>query len=471
MFKGLKDFKRRSVQTLLESVGNAEITVDEEYDVHVKKFHIMLQQMTECNTLLNNFVQHQNTTFSDAQEVAKALSRIYEANAHMQSHAAWPNVTNQLQFKEMADANKVKWELLQDTYRSSVQAVLVEQAQERLKTTVSTVGPEIDAECKVRNAHLVDFDSYRRRIKAISQKQDSLVQGGKAEKDGVQTPAMVEMVKEKEKIQHKLDTSEELYNHHNMKSKQDIIDAKRNHDEVVDSVFVTTLVCQAELFMQVAEQMQEVVASLPNQEMVAQVQRRIADFVQQGGVKATPKKDGFKFGFGGAKPKTKAEGQDGTEETDDAPLPSPTNTSHATAPPTPSETPSPDHLPVAQQVPPQPPHGFSDNPFGSTSGDTEQNETVNTPTGGGEPPTPPPSSGANAQPPPPASNAGPDVLLVEALYDHTADDEDELNFKVGDMVEVLEMPDGGWWKGRCHGEEGLFPVNYVKVPPFQVPPS
>ena len=33
---------------------------------------------------------------------------------------------------------------------------------------------------------------------------------------------------------------------------------------------------------------------------------------------------------------------------------------------------------------------------------------------------------------------------------------------MGDVVEVLEMGDNGWWKGRCHGKEGLFPVNYVQ---------
>jgi hypothetical protein len=50
-----------------------------------------------------------------------------------------------------------------------------------------------------------------------------------------------------------------------------------------------------------------------------------------------------------------------------------------------------------------------------------------------------------------------------ALYDHEADAADELNFLAGDHVEVLEAGDGGWWKGRCHGKTGLFPVNYVQA--------
>ena len=47
---------------------------------------------------------------------------------------------------------------------------------------------------------------------------------------------------------------------------------------------------------------------------------------------------------------------------------------------------------------------------------------------------------------------------------HTqADADDELNFFQGDVVEVLETAEGGWWRGRCRGCEGLFPVNYVDV--------
>ncbi len=49
------------------------------------------------------------------------------------------------------------------------------------------------------------------------------------------------------------------------------------------------------------------------------------------------------------------------------------------------------------------------------------------------------------------------------MYFLQAEEEDELNFSAGDQVEVLETGDGGWWKGRCHNKEGLFPVNYVKT--------
>jgi hypothetical protein len=52
--------------------------------------------------------------------------------------------------------------------------------------------------------------------------------------------------------------------------------------------------------------------------------------------------------------------------------------------------------------------------------------------------------------------------LVEALFDIKVEDEDELNFSAGDIIEVIGKVNDDWWLGRCHGKEGLFPTNYVK---------
>lgn len=67
-------------------------------------------------------------------------------------------------------------------------------------------------------------------------------------------------------------------------------------------------------------------------------------------------------------------------------------------------------------------------------------------------------------PPPPSAPTAPKALIVQALYDiDEVEAEDELTFKAGDMIEVLETGEDGWWKGRLYGKVGLFPVNYVKT--------
>jgi hypothetical protein len=64
--------------------------------------------------------------------------------------------------------------------------------------------------------------------------------------------------------------------------------------------------------------------------------------------------------------------------------------------------------------------------------------------------------------PPPTLPGAAAVLIVKALFDHEGEDEDELNFAIGDVIEVIDQSDEGWWRGRFNGAEGLFPANYVE---------
>ncbi|XP_029015376.1 GRB2-related adapter protein 2a [Betta splendens] len=52
-------------------------------------------------------------------------------------------------------------------------------------------------------------------------------------------------------------------------------------------------------------------------------------------------------------------------------------------------------------------------------------------------------------------------LQVKALYNFVAEEDDELGFCAGDVIEVLDRSDASWWKGRLRGKSGLFPANYT----------
>nr|XP_048278928.1 intersectin-1 isoform X3 [Myodes glareolus] len=63
----------------------------------------------------------------------------------------------------------------------------------------------------------------------------------------------------------------------------------------------------------------------------------------------------------------------------------------------------------------------------------------------------------------PKSAALPAVCQVIGMYDYTAQNDDELAFSKGQIINVLNKEDPDWWKGEVNGQVGLFPSNYVKL--------
>ena len=62
----------------------------------------------------------------------------------------------------------------------------------------------------------------------------------------------------------------------------------------------------------------------------------------------------------------------------------------------------------------------------------------------------------------PAPAPAPRRIITKAVYDCDAADTDELSFKKGDILVVVDEYDDGWWKGYRGTELGLFPSNYVE---------
>lgn len=59
----------------------------------------------------------------------------------------------------------------------------------------------------------------------------------------------------------------------------------------------------------------------------------------------------------------------------------------------------------------------------------------------------------------------PPGLYVKALYDYTADDHTSLSFREGDIIQVLNQLETGWWDGVIGDVRGWFPSNYCAVVP------
>ncbi|NXN57788.1 SH319 protein, partial [Rynchops niger] len=55
------------------------------------------------------------------------------------------------------------------------------------------------------------------------------------------------------------------------------------------------------------------------------------------------------------------------------------------------------------------------------------------------------------------------VEWCEALHDFTAETKDDLSFKKGDYIQILEQVDSEWYRGRLNEKEGIFPAVFVQT--------
>ncbi|XP_062983095.1 spermatogenesis-associated protein 13 isoform X2 [Elgaria multicarinata webbii] len=55
------------------------------------------------------------------------------------------------------------------------------------------------------------------------------------------------------------------------------------------------------------------------------------------------------------------------------------------------------------------------------------------------------------------------MVCAEALWDHVTMDDQELAFKAGEVIQVLEASNKDWWWGRNEDKEAWFPASFVRL--------
>ncbi|XP_051510515.1 CD2-associated protein-like isoform X6 [Myxocyprinus asiaticus] len=75
-----------------------------------------------------------------------------------------------------------------------------------------------------------------------------------------------------------------------------------------------------------------------------------------------------------------------------------------------------------------------------------------------------PAGGLGLQPhsQPRASKKKPKKRHCKVLFEYVPQNEDELELKIGDIIDIIEEVEEGWWSGTMNGKSGLFPSNFVK---------
>lgn len=279
------------METVLEGVGASEKTVDEEFENHHTHFKQMLDDLNECKhyTLstftteplidiyiltggagLQKVLSGQKALSADNEEMSKSYARVH---SNFDDPEFWIGVRNNLKSGDAAKAYEAKIERIHNVYRSSCALVNFERGLEPMREAIAKYGPEIEAITKERNTQLIDFDSYRRRLKGLREKKEQLEAAGKGN-----TNAAQDNLAEIAKFENKEEIAKKLYNEKNAQAKQDIILAKSAHDLIMNECVAATIICQAEFYARAAAELKQVVDLLPPalvQEVKAQIERTI----------------------------------------------------------------------------------------------------------------------------------------------------------------------------------------------------
>lgn len=62
-------------------------------------------------------------------------------------------------------------------------------------------------------------------------------------------------------------------------------------------------------------------------------------------------------------------------------------------------------------------------------------------------------------------------VYAEALWDHVTMEEQELAFKAGDVIRILDTSHKDWWWGRGPDRDAWFPSTFVRVSGLPDPPT
>ena len=55
------------------------------------------------------------------------------------------------------------------------------------------------------------------------------------------------------------------------------------------------------------------------------------------------------------------------------------------------------------------------------------------------------------------------LMYADVVWDRVALESDELSFRVGEVIEILDMTDDMWWQGSVRDRSGWFPSSFVRV--------
>lgn len=393
----LEDTKRRGTQWLYQKTGMHQADKDRDFEEINARFTVMADDMNELGAGISTSLRDIKTCFATHQKLARVLDKFYNGELNR----PWPEVNQMGQMKShpVAERFKNNWEHAHGKVRPSAAAVCIERSLDRLRFFANSSVPDLKAKVAERNAAELDFQSYQRRLDAL--------QGKSSSADAVS------------RIRGQLAVTKERYDNLNASVKDDLVKEKMSRDVMVEESLMTLIVCQAEIYGDIAAGLNDLVQSFPP-EKVLSIQSKIKDLVRVGGPTIAQKETSTmsKAAQVGLGVKTVADFTQ-TEEQKAA-----------------EAARAQERLQAARKV-------------------AVEEEQMRNQMGG--------MGGGSSTPPPVPPTPPGGTVRARALYACEAENEGDLAFHAGDIITVVSRDDSGWWTGSIGGATGLFPANYVQI--------
>jgi hypothetical protein len=384
-------------------------------------------------------LKNQEKSTHDAKDLAGVLTSIYNSNSD--SNNVTSSIGNLCQSSEIY---KETLDDINDSLSAVIRAVMNEKSM-ALKDQMALSMPEFESMKQNRSTAILDYDANRRRFDSLINKKRQLEASNKYVDDTRRNHQL-----KCDQYETKASTSGIAYEEINEKSKAFVIETKQRHDELMDALMITTAVCQLEFHKQAVDRLEKVVNTFEVQE-VENVQSHINELLQNGGHQILSQEVSKRqssssstvfrrlsglFGDNSSLSTNKAgEGSDNYN----------INSNNHELPPEPPISTAPRLPKTSDSFENSSNTKNSQNPFAdhtlSTSSSNNDNGASNISTM--------------------RIKTTKRYPIVKALFQHIAENDDELGFEEGEEIEVLEAENEGWWMGRCNGQEGIFPYNYV----------
>lgn len=253
MFKFVKDARRRAVEATLATVGKSERTVDENLENNLALFHKTAEELNKSGSALNSSLIAQKASLGENAELASLLYRMWAKQSDVPDN-----------IKVIAQQFHEAWAVINEVYRSAAEVECLEKALKPVSNHVTVVVPEMDEASKKRAETVVDYDSYRRRLKTKEAERDTAeAERANLEAQGKPSKSTDGVKAEVTKYEAKVANAESALADQTSQMRVRLREADAVSKDLLYQLLITSLVVQEELFMRSAAQLRGILDRLP----------------------------------------------------------------------------------------------------------------------------------------------------------------------------------------------------------------